>query len=100
MSSKIALSGPPRLQAGALLAAIVESSQDAILAHSTEGVVLSWNSGAERIYGYAADEIVGRKIAMIVPSDRRDELPDLYARLRRGEELNTIETARVTKDQR
>jgi PAS domain S-box-containing protein len=84
----------------ALLAAIVEGSQDAIIAHSPEGVVLSWNPGAERIYGYSAQEMVGRRLEVIIPAELREELAAILRRLSRGETVQSIETTRIAKDGR
>jgi PAS domain S-box-containing protein len=80
------------------LAAIVESSGDAIISKTLDGVVTSWNRGAERLYGYAAAEAIGRSIAFLVPPDRSDELPAILARLRRGELIKQLETVRQRKD--
>ncbi|KSV64751.1 hypothetical protein N183_34645 [Sinorhizobium sp. Sb3] len=80
------------------LAAIVESSDDAIISKSLEGIVKSWNAGAERQFGYAADEIVGQSIMTLVPPDRRDEEMDILARVRRGEHIQHYETLRQRKD--
>ncbi len=82
------------------LAAIVESSDDAIIGKTLEGVILSWNSGAERIYGYPAEEVVGRPISFLVPSDRMEELPEILDRINRGEGIEHYETVRVRKDGR
>jgi PAS domain S-box-containing protein len=81
-----------------LLAAIVESSDDAILSKSLEGNILSWNTGAERLYGYSAAEMKGRPISLLVPADRPDEIPGLLERIRRGEQIKRYETVRVRKD--
>jgi PAS domain S-box-containing protein len=59
------------------LAAIVRDSDDAIIGKTLEGIITSWNGGAERIYGYTAEEAIGRTVAMLVPPDREDELPDI-----------------------
>ncbi|HZS05992.1 MAG TPA: PAS domain S-box protein [Blastocatellia bacterium] len=82
------------------LAAIVESSDDAIISKSLEGIILSWNKGAERIFGYRAEEVVGRPITILFPPDRADEEPGILERLRRGERIDHYETVRVTKDGR
>jgi PAS domain S-box-containing protein len=86
--------------ARAQLAAIVESSDDAVIAKDLEGVITSWNPGAEKLYGYTAKEVVGRAIALLVPPDRPDELPGIMRRLRRGERIDHYETVRVRKDGR
>jgi PAS domain S-box-containing protein len=86
--------------ANALLAAIVESSDDAIVSKDLDGVILSWNAGAERIFGYTAAEAVGRSITMIIPPDRLDEETEILARLRRGERIEHFETVRQTRDGR
>src|SRR5688572_24824950 len=67
---------------------VVESSDDAIFGKTLEGVITSWNYGAERMYGYGADEIVGRSVAVLFPSDRADEFARIMARLRRGERID------------
>ena len=80
------------------LAAIVESSDDAILTKDLNGVVTSWNGGAERIFGYTAEEMVGRPITTIIPADRRGEETEILTRLRRGERIDHYETIRQRKD--
>jgi PAS domain S-box-containing protein len=82
------------------LAAIVESSDDAIVAKTLDGTILSWNAGAEGIYGYSAAEVVGRSISLLVPPDRPDELPQILAKLARGERIAHYQTQRVRKDGR
>jgi PAS domain S-box-containing protein len=82
------------------LAAIVESSDDAIISKSLEGIILSWNKGAERIFGYTAEEIIGQPILMLIPPDRIDEEPAILERLKRGERIDHYETIRVTRDGR
>jgi PAS domain S-box-containing protein len=82
----------------AQLAAIVDSSDDAIIGKTLEGQITSWNSGAERLYGYTAGEIIGQPIALLIPSDRPDELPDILAKLKRGEGIKHFETVRQRKD--
>ena len=82
----------------AQLAAIVDSSFDAIIGKTLEGVITSWNAAAERLYGYAADEVVGRPIGLIIPPDRADELRAILARVRQGERVEPYETERVRKD--
>lgn len=80
------------------LAAIVESSEDAIVSKSLEGVIQSWNSGAERIFGYSADEAVGKHITLIIPPDRLDEETHIIDCIRRGEPVAHFETIRLRKD--
>ncbi len=80
------------------LAAIVESSDDAIISKSLDGTIRSWNSGAERIFGYTAEEAVGKNIMLLIPSDRVDEEKMILSRLGRGEPTEHFETVRVRKD--
>ena len=87
-------------EAVARLAAIVESSQDAIISETLDGVVLTWNAGAERIYGYSAEEVIGRPIALLIPPDLPDELNRLLETIRREEHFEHYETVRVRKDGR
>jgi PAS domain S-box-containing protein len=82
------------------LAAVVESSADAIFSKGLDGVIQTWNSGAERLYGYTRDEAVGRSVEMLVPEDRGDEWASIMARLRSGESVEQLETERVRKDGR
>jgi PAS domain S-box-containing protein len=82
------------------LAAIVESSDDAIIGQDLNGVVTSWNGGAERIFGYAAAEIVGQPILRLIPADRHDEEHQTLAALRRGDNVPSFETARQARDGR
>jgi PAS domain S-box-containing protein len=80
------------------LAAIVESSDDAILWKDLDGIIASWNKGAERIFGYTADEVVGKPVTILIPPDRQDEEPAILARIRRGERVEHYETIRQRKD--
>jgi PAS domain S-box-containing protein/excisionase family DNA binding protein len=80
------------------LAAIVESSEDAIIGKHLDGIIFSWNAGAERMYSYTAEEVIGRSVAMLVPPDMPDELPSILERLRRGERIERYETMRIRKD--
>jgi PAS domain S-box-containing protein len=84
----------------ALLAAIVESSDDAIASKDLDGIVTSWNRAAERLFGYAAEEMVGRPIAVLAAPGREDEMPAILARIRRGERVDHLETVRRRKDGR
>src|SRR4249920_137459 len=86
--------------AARMLAAIVESSDDAIIAKDLDGTILSWNAGAERMYGYPAAEVVGRSIYSIVPEPFVGELATILERIRKGERVRNVETVRVTKDGR
>jgi len=79
---------------------IVDSSQDAIIGKSLDGIVTHWNKGAEAMYGYAATEIIGRPISVLCPKDRPDEIPSILDRIRRGEHVDYFESVRVTKDGR
>ena len=85
-------------EATRLLAAIVESSHDAIVSKDLDGTVTSWNKGAEQLFGYAAEEAVGQNITLIIPPDRRDEERAIIERLRLGERVDHFETVRVRKD--
>ncbi len=80
------------------LAAIVESSSDAIIGKTLDGIVTSWNKGAEQIFGYAAGEVVGKPVAMLIPPDHLDEEPRIIERLRQGERIEHFETVRRRKD--
>ncbi|HZX33157.1 MAG TPA: MASE3 domain-containing protein [Rhodocyclaceae bacterium] len=88
------------VQAQEQLAAIVESSQEAIVGESLDGVVITWNAGAEHLYGYTAAEMVGRSVKAFVPADRQHELAILIARAGRGEMVESLETQRIGKDGR
>ena len=82
----------------ALLAEIVASSDDAIASKTLEGIVTSWNRSAERLFGYAAEEMIGRPIALLAAPGREDEMPAILARIRRGERIDHLETVRRRKD--
>ena len=84
----------------ARLAAIVASSDDAIVSKNLDGIVLSWNAAAERIFGYSPDDIVGRSIQILLPEDRAGEEAEILAKLRRGQRLDHFETIRRRKDGR
>lgn len=85
-------------EAAQRLAAIVESSDDAIISKTLKGVVTSWNKSAERIFGYTADEIVGKSIMLLIPPDRQDEEMNIISRICLGERLEHFETLRRHKD--
>ncbi|MEA2563887.1 MAG: hypothetical protein QOH06_5391 [Acidobacteriota bacterium] len=87
-------------EAQARLAAIVESSDDAVISKTLDGVIRTWNAGAERIFGHTADEAVGRPITLIIPPDRLDEEREILSRLTRGERIEHFETLRMAKDGR
>jgi PAS domain S-box-containing protein len=80
------------------LAAIVASSDDAIISKTLEGVIATWNDGAARMFGYSADEVVGKPITILIPVERRDEEPQILARLRKGERVDHYHTVRRRKD--
>ncbi len=80
------------------LAGIVESSEDAIIGRSLEGAIISWNTGAQRIFGYTAEEAVGRTIFDLTPPERADEVRELVERMQRGEAVKNFETVRLAKD--
>jgi sigma-B regulation protein RsbU (phosphoserine phosphatase) len=82
------------------LAAIVESSEDAIYGKNLDSLIVSWNPAAERLFGYSAEEIMGRSIAALFPKDRRDEMLDILASIRRGDVVGAQETERLHKDGR
>jgi PAS domain S-box-containing protein len=89
-----------RSDALAQLAAIVESSDDAIVSKDLDGIIQSWNQGAQRIFGWSAEEAIGKPITIIIPPDRLDEEPKIIARIRAGERVDHFETIRITKDGR
>jgi len=80
------------------LAAIVESTDDAVVGKTLDGTIISWNPGAEVLYGYPADEVIGRPFSLLVPSDRPDEMSVILDRIRRGERVVHYETVRRRKD--
>ena len=82
------------------MAAIVQSSDDAIISKTLEGTIASWNPGAEKLFGYPAKEAVGRQLTMLFPPERLSEEPEILARLKRGESVDHFETVRVRKDGR
>jgi PAS domain S-box-containing protein len=80
------------------LAAIVESSEDAIISKDLNGIITSWNSGANRLFGYEAEEIVGKPVTLLIPPERLREEEGILARIRRGERIEHYETIRRRKD--
>src|SRR5712691_10710031 len=84
----------------ALLASIVDSSDDAIIAKTPEGIITSWNRGAERIYGYSAEEMIGQPVIVLIPPDRPDDMQGMLARVRSGERVEHYETVKLRKDGR
>ena len=88
------------VQTQAVLASIVASSDDAIISKTLDGLILTWNTGAERIFGYSAEEAIGKPITLLIPPERHDEERGLLDRLCRGERVDHFETVRVTKDGR
>lgn len=88
----------PEHDAAAFLAAIVESSEDAIVSKSLSGIITTWNKGAERLFGYTAEEAIGQPITIVIPDDRLDEEPAILVRIRAGERVDHFETVRRHKD--
>ncbi len=80
------------------LAAIVESTEDAIYGKDLNGAIISWNKAAERIFGYTAEEIAGHSVSILYPVDRRDELVDIMERIKLGQRVGLYETVRLRKD--
>lgn len=85
-------------EAGAWLAAIVENSDDAILSKTLDGIIMTWNRGAERLFGYTAAEAVGKHITLVIPEERYHEEDEILRRLRAGERIDHFETVRRRKD--
>ena len=86
------------VQAREQLASIVESSGDAIVSKDLDGIIISWNSAAERLFGYAAEEVVGKSITILIPEELHDEEPKILERIRHGDSLDHYETIRQRKD--
>jgi PAS domain S-box-containing protein len=82
------------------LSAIIESADDAVISKTLEGIITSWNKGAERIFGYTADEVIGKPVTILIPPGHEDEEPTILARLRAGDRIEHYETVRVRKDGR
>ena len=93
----LVVSGPRAEEANAYLASIVQSSDDAIIGKSLEGVIQSWNGGAEKLYGYSASEAIGQSVLLLVPPERHDEVADFLRQIRQGGRIEHYETQRVTK---
>jgi len=81
-----------------LLASIVESSDDAIITKTSNGIITSWNNGAERIYGFTAKDVIGKPISILIPPGHTDEVPAILERIKRGESMHHYETVRMRKD--
>jgi PAS domain S-box-containing protein len=80
------------------LASIVESSDDSIITKSLDGIIMSWNKSAERVFGYTAEEVVGKPVTILIPTELHDEEPGILARIRRGERIDHYETVRRRRD--
>jgi PAS domain S-box-containing protein len=80
------------------LASIIQSSDDAIISKDLNGIINSWNSGAERLFGYTSEEVIGKPVTILIPPERVDEEPSILERLRRGERIDHYETVRRRKD--
>src|SRR6266545_2860677 len=80
------------------LSSIIESANDAIISKSLDGIIMSWNRGAERIFGYTADEVIGKSVTILIPPDHIDEEPSILARIKAGERIEHYETVRARKD--
>jgi PAS domain S-box-containing protein len=87
-----------RADAQAMLAAIVASSDDAIVSKTLQGIITSWNAGAERIFGYTAAEMIGKPLDILIPAERKQEEPEILRRIRNGERFDHFETVRQRKD--
>ena len=96
MSKQLNLKSPELAQFW--LSAIIESADDAIITKTLEGIITSWNKGAQRIFGYTPDEVIGKSVTVLIPEGHRDEEPAILARLRAGERIEHYETVRVRKD--
>ncbi len=101
LEEKVAREEHQRVEASRkLLASIVESSEDAIVSRATEGNILSWNRGAEKMFGYSAEEAIGQPISMLVPPECASELGQIQERVAQGESVGRYETVRMAKDGR
>src|SRR5207302_9431875 len=79
---------------------IVDSCDDAIIGKTLEGIITSWNQGAQRIYGYSAEEVLGKSISILAPAERPDEIPQILEKIAQGERIEHFESLRITKDGR
>lgn len=93
-----ALGTSPSDQSASWLAAIVQSSDDAIVSKDLDGIIMTWNRGAERIFGYKAEEVIGKPVTILMPPDRVHEEPGILARIRTGQRIEHYETVRQRKD--
>lgn len=100
MSRRAPVETQQRLSAALHLAAVVESSDDAIVTKTLDGIVTSWNRAAEKMFGYTAEEAIGRHITLIIPEERRAEEEQVLERIRHGDKIDHFETIRVAKDGR
>jgi PAS domain S-box-containing protein len=80
------------------LSALIDSADDAVISKTLDGVITSWNKGAERVFGYTADEVIGKPVTILIPEDHIDEEPTILSRIRAGERIEHYETVRVRKD--
>jgi PAS domain S-box-containing protein len=94
----VAIDNSRLLDAAQRLASIVESSDDAIISKNLKGLILTWNRGAERIFGYSAKEVIGKPVAILIPADRSDEEPAILSRISNGERIDHYETIRQHKN--
>ena len=93
-----ALANAPAADLQNLASSIVESSDDAIVSKDLDGIITSWNRGAEQLFGYTADEAIGKPVTILIPAERQDEEPEILARIRRDERIGHYETVRCRKD--
>jgi PAS domain S-box-containing protein len=82
------------------LAALIESADDAVISKTLDGIITSWNAGAQRVFGYTPEEVIGKSVMILIPPDHIDEEPAILARLRAGDRIEHYETIRITKDGR